>query len=93
MHALTEGNQFEHCSLCHRSVIDVYGSLNLDPSSTSYGQGPTHELRAHDFDCDGFDEVIVTLRGPPPFQGALPHSHIQFVLSGLVASIPGCEDL
>lgn len=47
----------------NRTVLDVFG----DPNGR--GEGPSHHIVAADFDGDGDDEFLVTLRGPVPWQG------------------------
>ena len=55
----------------NRTVLEVLGPLDNDPESPSYGQGPGHDVRVADFDCDGDDEILIALRGGPPQQGTL----------------------
>ncbi|CAF3963763.1 unnamed protein product [Rotaria sordida] len=46
-----------------RYVLDVYGYPDKN------GQGPAHHVVCADFDKDGDDEFLVSLRGPSPNQG------------------------
>jgi hypothetical protein len=48
-----------------RQVLETFGEPN------EAGEGPAHHVVAADFDGDGDDELLVSLRGPEPTQGVV----------------------